>query len=80
MTNLLLFVPFAVMQCYYVVGTELEMYVYVPKIGYQIPAILFWLNFNVNSILYVFWIRTFQQSATVLCCCDRQQTNIRRDM
>ena len=76
MTNLFLFAPFVGVKSYssMCIGLGLRRGRCVPETVLTVVTVLHTLNYNINAFLYVFWIRTVQQSARTLFCCGRHQT------
>ena len=72
-SNLLLLSPYVIAHSYDAVCWQMGSDKCLPDIGYEITSTLFTVNFNANALLYVFWIRTFQQ-ATIATCCRRRRT------
>jgi hypothetical protein len=67
MSNLILVAPYVFAQSYTSVRAELGLDEGISKTVFRLTALSFQLNFVVNAILYVFWIRTFRQAAIALC-------------
>ena len=68
-TNIFLLVaPYVVTSSYDTVSHDLGLHKNIPKVMMQLTTLLFIANFNINCLLYIFWIRTFQHATAVLCC------------
>ena len=74
MTNLLLVAPYVGVKIYDHVCSELwlERETCAHSSVFTVVALLYMLNFNINALLYVFWIKTIQQSTVNLFCCRRR--------
>ena len=71
-SNVILSLPFVCVQSYKAVISELRLHhKQVPNVPIQVTSILLMANFNVNSLLYIFWIKTFQHAAAAMCPCHR---------
>ena len=74
LSNLLLLSPYVFLTSYDSVcnGLGAKQCARAGDICIKTSALLFMLNFNVNAILYIFWIRTFQVAAIAMICCSCQ--------
>ncbi|XP_062506442.1 uncharacterized protein LOC134183015 [Corticium candelabrum] len=73
-TNLVFSFPYVVVQAYTAVVAELGLdHLQLEDAAFQVTTIFFTLNFNINSLLYIFWIKTFQQTAAAMCPCLRRR-------
>ena len=72
-TNIFLLAPYVVTTSYDVVSRDLGQPKKIPYVGMEITTVLFMVNFNANSLLYIFWIRTFQDTTALLCCRRKEE-------
>ena len=71
-SNVLLSFPYVFVQTYSAVISELGLHhLHRPAIAFYISSLLFTANFNVNSVLYIFWIKTFQHTTAAMFPCRR---------
>ncbi|XP_062522045.1 rhodopsin-like [Corticium candelabrum] len=72
-TNIFLLAPYVVTTSYDAVSRDLGLYKKIPYVVMEITTVLFVANFVANSLLYIFWIRTFQHATAVLCCRRKEE-------
>ncbi|XP_062506439.1 rhodopsin-like [Corticium candelabrum] len=72
-SNAVLSLPFVCVQSYSAVISELRLHhKQVSSVVLKVASILFTANFNVNSLLYIFWIKTFQQAIAAMIPCRQR--------
>ncbi|XP_062522031.1 pinopsin-like [Corticium candelabrum] len=72
-TNTFLLAPYVVTTSYDTVSRDIGLQKKIPNVAMDITTVLFLVNFNANSLLYIFWIKTFQHATAVLCCRRREE-------
>ena len=68
LTNIFLLAPYVVTKTYNTVSRDLRLHKKIPYAVMEITTVLFAVNFNVNSLLCIFWIKSFQHATAALCC------------
>ncbi len=71
-TNIFFLAPYVGMTSFDTVSRGLGRRKKIPYFVMQINTILFMVNYNVNCLLYIFWIKSFQHAIAALCCCRKK--------
>ncbi|XP_062509053.1 compound eye opsin BCRH2-like [Corticium candelabrum] len=67
-TNVFFLAPYVGMTSYDTVSRGLGLRTKISRAVIQITTILFMVNYNVNCLLYIFWIKSVQQAIAASCC------------
>ena len=72
-SKVVLSLPFVCVQSYSAVISELRLrHKQVSRVALEVVSLLFTANFNANSLLYIFWIKTFQHAIAAMIPCRQR--------